>query len=223
MSEESQTAPLARIIHELALPLAESLNLSLWGIELAFSGRGLVRVFVEAENGITVEQCAELSRLLGLALEVEDAIPGAYVLEVSSPGLERTFFTPEQLAGVVGETVEITLTAPVAEFSGRRKFRGVLKAAPGTAEAASGGFTLHVEDPSRPGTFEGDLTFVFSKIKKARLVHVIPEKALPGKGGKKKSKTRESSGREDAQKAGSAPACKDKEISGPGIAAANGT
>lgn len=188
MNEEHLNAPLAQIIAELARPLAESLNLSLWGLELAFGGQSLVRVYLEGENGVSVEQCAEISRLLSLALDVEDAIPGAYVLEVSSPGLERIFFTPEQLAGAVGQTVELTLLAPAAEFSGRRKFRGILSGTPETAQAASGAFTLEVENPSRPGEQEGVLTFVFSALKKARQIHVVPEKALPGKSGKKKSK-----------------------------------
>ena len=182
-------ATLTHAIAELARPLATSLHLSLWGVELALGGRSVLRVYVEGESGTSIDQCAELSRLLGLALDVEDAMPGAYVLEVSSPGLERVFFTPDQLICALGQTLEITLAAPSPEFSGRRKFRGVLTGAPGSGHEAScdlaGTFSLQVENPSRPGEHEGLLSFVFTDLKKARQVHVVPEKMLPGK--KKKS------------------------------------
>ena len=187
MTEELLNASLPQIIAELAEPLAASLNLAVWGIELAYGGRSVVRVYVEGEAGVSIDQCAELSRLLSLALDVEDAIPGAYVLEISSPGLERIFFTPEQLSGALGQTVELTLTAPRAAFSGRRKFRGVLAGVPEAGHAIAGEFTLLVEDPSRPGETEGELHFLFADLKKARQVHVVPDKTLPGKGRKKKA------------------------------------
>ena len=106
--------PLASALADIAAPLAASIGLELWGIEIAFGGRSLVRVFVEGENGASIDQCAELSRLLSLSLDVEDIIPTAYVLEVSSPGLERTFFTESQLARAVGKIVDITLHEPQA-------------------------------------------------------------------------------------------------------------
>ena len=191
MSDQDLDATVPQIIAELARPLAESLNLSLWGVEFAFSGRGIVRVYVEGdEDGgapVTIDECAELSRLLGLALDVEDAIPGAYVLEVSSPGLDRIFFTPEQLALALGQPLEATLLAPSPEFSGRRKFRGVLTRAPEAGNAAAGTFTLQVDNPSRPGESEGELSFAFTDLKKIRQIHIVPEKLLPGKSGKKKS------------------------------------
>jgi ribosome maturation factor RimP len=190
MSDQEHNAALPQIIAELARPLAESLALTLWGVEFAFGGRSVVRVYVEGEqggSGVTIDECAELSRLLGLALDVEDAIPGAYVLEVSSPGLDRIFFTSEQLADALGQTLEVMLAAPSPEFSGRRKFRGVLTHAPEAGNKAAGTFSLQVENPSRPGESEGILPFAFADLKKARQMHIVPEKVLPGKSGKKKS------------------------------------
>jgi len=187
MSDQKQSADLPQMIAELARPLAESLELSLWGVEFAFGGRSIVRVYVEGEQGVSIDQCAELSRLLGLALDVEDAIPSAYILEVSSPGLDRIFFTPEQLISALGKNLEVTLAVPSPEFSGRRKFRGVLTHTPEADHAALGTFTLQVENPSRPVESEGYLPFVFTDLKKVRQVHIVPEKILPGKGGKKKS------------------------------------
>ena len=207
--------PLAAVLTDLTAPLAASLGLELWGIELAFGGRSLVRVFVESENGVTIEQCAELSRLLSLSLDVEDIIPGAYVLEVSSPGLERAFFTESQLARAVGQRVEITLHQPLPAWPGRRKFRGALQKAPGAVlpdgrergeetapenipapEASNAGveaegrddlFLLQAEDLARPGDEAPLIAFAFADLKKAAQIHFFPEQTPPGKAsGKKK-------------------------------------
>ena len=202
-------SPLIQRLTELADPLARSMGLALWGIELAFGGRSLVRVFVESAapaplateggasedggetpegavqaQGVTVEQCAELSRLLGLSLDVEDLVPGAYVLEVSSPGLDRIFFTEEQLARAVGQAVDVTLAEPLEGFPGRRKFRGLLREAP---SAGGGMFRLQLEEAAFPGEEPPLVDFTFAAVKKARQVHVPPEKVKPGKGGKKKA------------------------------------
>jgi ribosome maturation factor RimP len=178
---------LSRRLADLAGPLAQSMGLDLWGMEVLFASRSTVRVFVESGSGVGVDQCAELSRLLGLALDVEDLLPGAYTLEVSSPGLERKFFTPAQLAGARGLTVEVTLLSPLADFPGRRRFRGILESTPECcgpipAEAL---FGLRAEDVARPGAEAPLVFFAFSQVKKAALVHRPPEKVLPGKGGKK--------------------------------------
>jgi ribosome maturation factor RimP len=95
------------LVRDHAALLAESLGLVLWGVEVIPSGRTLVRVFVErpAEKdapaavpaGVDVDACAELSRRLGLALEVGNVFAGPWTLEVSSPGLDRLFFHPDQL------------------------------------------------------------------------------------------------------------------------------
>jgi ribosome maturation factor RimP len=130
-----------------------------------------------AGQGVSIDQCAELSRLLGLSLDVEDIMPGAYVLEVSSPGLDRLFFTAEQLAGAVGKPVELHLLRPLADFPGRRHFRGTLVGAPAdTGEL----FTLQAEDCPKPGE-SSPVSFAFSQVKKIRQVYVPPDKTPPGK------------------------------------------
>lgn len=177
--------PLVNTLTTLVEPLAHSLGLSLWGIETAFGGQSVIRIYVEGDNGVTIDQCAELSRLLSLTLDVEDILPGSYMLEVSSPGLERVFFTPQQLCTAAGKPVEVVFPHPNKEFSGRKKFRGLLELAPADKGLPDGRFLLQVEDPSRPGMTEGVLHFSFEEIKKAKLLLVIPEKELPGKGKKK--------------------------------------
>ena len=64
------------IIYSLAAPQAAAMGLEIWGIEVQSAAKSLVRVYVEGPEGVDIEQCAELSRLLGLALEVEDAFSG---------------------------------------------------------------------------------------------------------------------------------------------------
>lgn len=113
-------------IEALAAPLAESMGLQLWGVEVLGSGRPVLRIYVEGEKGCDIDECAEFSRLLGLTLDVEDIIPGAYSLEVSSPGLERIFFNYEQLGKYIGENITLNLQDPVEAWPGQKKFQGTL-------------------------------------------------------------------------------------------------
>jgi len=85
-------------------------QLEFWGLELSLGGkRGLVRLYVDKENGVSIDQLAKLSRDLETVLDVEEVVPGSYVLEVSSPGIERKFFKPEQLANFLGEEIDVKL------------------------------------------------------------------------------------------------------------------
>lgn len=163
-------------LERLILPLAESLGLELWGIEILGSGRPIVRVYVEGSEGHTdIEQCAELSRLAGLALDVEDIMPGAYSLEISSPGLERPFFSLNQLRGYAGQTIRLTLHSPEESWPGRKKFQGILTA---TSET---GLTLLPED--QPANENLPLTTLWTNVQQAKLVHDFTR----GKGQKRPS------------------------------------
>lgn len=183
----SSASSLVAAITRLAEPLVASLDLELWGVEISLGSRSVVRVFAEGENGVTIDQCARLSRLLALSLDVEDCIPGAYVLEVSSPGLERIFFTREQLARAVGTEVEVSLHEPLAEFPGCRKLRGVLR------EARESEFILEAVDPAAPVAPGRPAAFTFDAAKRVRQIHEIPVKTLPGKA-KKEKKTADAKG-----------------------------
>jgi len=103
----------------------EALGFELWGVEYLPQGRhSVVRVYIDGPDGITVDDCAAVSEQVSGVLDVEDPISGEYTLEVSSPGVDRLLFRPEQFPGYVGEIVELRLRSA---FDGRRKFRGVLK------------------------------------------------------------------------------------------------
>ena len=133
--------PSANALQGIAAPLAEAMGLTIWGIEVLGGNRPIFRIYVEAKNnpqavtvegelnsaealnsanangtnalkGADIDQCAELSRLLGLSLDVEDIMPEPYALEISSPGLERSFFNPEQLKNYLGQTVSLQLYSP---------------------------------------------------------------------------------------------------------------
>lgn len=107
-------------------PVITGMGFLFWGVDYSARGKhSLLRVYIDHEEGITVDQCAEVSRQISAVMDVEDPIAHNYTLEVSSPGMDRPLFTLEQFAAYVGEWVEVRLRAP---FEGRRKFKGVLTA-----------------------------------------------------------------------------------------------
>jgi ribosome maturation factor RimP len=112
-------------LQALLQPTVEAMGFELWGMEHLSQGRhSLLRLYIDAANGVTAENCAEVSRQIGGVMDVEDPITGEYTLEVSSPGIDRLLFRLDQYLAYVGEWVELRLRVP---FEGRRKFNGTLK------------------------------------------------------------------------------------------------
>ena len=113
-------------LSQLLRPTVESLGYSLWGVELISPGkRPTVRLYIEAEAGVTVDDCARVSHQVSGVLDVEDPVKGEYTLEVSSPGVDRLLFDSHQYEPFIGELVDIRLRLPV---EGRRRFKGTLTA-----------------------------------------------------------------------------------------------
>lgn len=111
-------------LNEIVKNTVEGLGFELWGYEYRpHSESALLRIFIEKENGIAVEDCAQVSRQIGAVLDVENIIPVAYILEVSSPGMDRVLFTAEQYQNYIGDTIKIRTRAPIEE---RRNFKGSL-------------------------------------------------------------------------------------------------
>jgi ribosome maturation factor RimP len=105
-------------------PTVHGLGYELLGIERGTAGGGtLVRLYIDREEGIGIEDCEIVSRQIGDLLDVEDLIPGEYTLEVSSPGIDRPLFTREQFQAHVGEAVKLRLRTLV---DGRRRLAGTL-------------------------------------------------------------------------------------------------
>ena len=97
-------------LREMLAPVVEALGYELWGVELNIHGRhALLRIFIDSENGITVDDCALVSQHASGTLDVADPIASAYTLEVSSPGWDRPLFTPEQYQAYIGERVKLRL------------------------------------------------------------------------------------------------------------------
>ncbi|MBC3412980.1 ribosome maturation factor RimP [Pseudomonas sp. SWRI107] len=112
-------------LQALLAPVVTGLGFECWGIEFVSQGKhSVLRVYIDKEGGILVDDCAEVSRQVSSVLDVEDPISSEYTLEVSSPGMERPLFTVEQFASHAGEQVKIKLRSP---FEGRRNFQGLLR------------------------------------------------------------------------------------------------
>jgi len=112
-------------LKQLLGPVVEALGCELWGIELQTGGRTkLLRLYIDhAENGIGVDDCERVSRQASAVLDVEDAINGEYILEVSSPGMDRPLYELSQYEQFIGEDISLRLRFP---YEGRRNFKGRL-------------------------------------------------------------------------------------------------
>ena len=118
-------ATLEQNLQEMLQGAVEDLGCELWGIECQRAGRFMtVRLFIDKEGGVTVDDCADVSRQVSAILDVEDPIAGKYNLEVSSPGLDRPLFTLPQFERYIGQDIAVHLRIPVME---RRKWQGKLE------------------------------------------------------------------------------------------------
>ncbi len=111
-------------LYELVRPLVESMGIELWGIRYR-GGRdsAVLQIFIESENGINADICGDVTNMLSPALDAEDIISPAYILEVSSPGLDRILFTKDQAKLYINSEVKAELRIPT---EGRKKLSGVL-------------------------------------------------------------------------------------------------
>ena len=110
------------LVTELIDTTIHVLGLDLWGVELLQQGKySLLRIYIEREEGVTIEDCEKVSRQVSALLDVEDPIAGEYTLEVSSPGMDRPLFSIEHYSKYVGSEVDLKLRRPI---NGRRKFKG---------------------------------------------------------------------------------------------------
>lgn len=111
-------------IKEIAGPIIEALGCVLWGVQISGPrGASLLRVYIDKEQGVDVDDCAKISRHLSAAFDVEDVFSHRYTLEVSSPGMDRPLFDLSQYRAHLGSRVSIKLTR---SFEERKNFSGVL-------------------------------------------------------------------------------------------------
>ncbi len=112
-------------IWNLVEPVVAARDMEVLDIEYRRESLGWVlRIFLDSQRGITVENCAEISRVVGEMLDAADLIPIAYNLEVSSPGIDRPLRKLEHFQKHIGDIIEVRTISPVQN---RRNFRGALK------------------------------------------------------------------------------------------------
>ena len=115
----------AETVRALIWPIAEELGYFLWDVEYVKEGADMIlRVTIDTDEGITIDDCERMTRAIDPVLDEADPIEDSYLLEVSSPGIERDLTRVEHFEACTGDEVEVRLFAPL---DGSKVFRGVLK------------------------------------------------------------------------------------------------
>jgi ribosome maturation factor RimP len=109
---------------DLLEPTVRNLGYELVDLDARVGRNGLLRLFIDKSPQVTLADCEFVSGQIGAFLDVEDPLPGNYVLEISSPGLDRRLRTRAHFERFIGREVKLELTVPK---DGRRRLRGLLK------------------------------------------------------------------------------------------------
>lgn len=110
---------------ELAKPFVEQAGCTLWDVEyIREAGTWFLRVYIDAPDGVNIDQCEAVSRPLSDALDEADPIEGSYVLEVGSAGADRALKKPAHFEAFLGSAVDVKLYRP---RDGRKEFTGTLE------------------------------------------------------------------------------------------------
>ena len=118
-------AKVTELVRALAQPIAAENGCSIWDVEyVREAGTWFLRVYLDKEGGVTIDDCEAVSRPLSDALDEADPIEGSYTLEVSSAGIDRVLRHPEHFAAFLGAEVEVRLYRPV---EGRKDHVGLLR------------------------------------------------------------------------------------------------
>ena len=139
-------------LKELIKPVVEKMGYELWGLQWLPASR-ILRIYIDLPGGVALQDCEQVSRKVSRLLDIEDPIPFAYHLEVSSPGWDRPLFTLDQFRRFLGSAVRLTTQEPI---SGRRRFKGIL--------ARVEGEEIVLDEEGRL------VTIPFGQIEKARLL-----------------------------------------------------
>ena len=119
-------------------PVVEARQMELYDIDyLTEHGRKILRLYIDKEGGISLDDCEVVSHAANSALDAKDPVPEAYVLEVSSPGIERKLVKDAHYMANIGRKVEVRLNKPLEDFK-QKKFRGVLLGLDESAVVISG-------------------------------------------------------------------------------------
>ena len=111
-------------VYDAVTPVADAQELVIWDVEyLKEGGRYVLRITIDREDGVDIDHCEAFHRAIDPVLDEADPISDPYVLEVSSPGIERELKNDFHLSACEGWSVEVRLYAPI---DGQKVFRGVL-------------------------------------------------------------------------------------------------
>jgi ribosome maturation factor RimP len=206
--EKMKEDTLKKTVIELAEPIAQSLKLIIWGLEILRAGRMIIRLYIDAplppsmpdaysspeENADrrtpSIDECEEISRHLALALDVENLIAEAYTLEVSTPGFSRIFFSLDQMRPYLREMMEVRLHVPVMPeplerqhpdpaLSSRRLWRGKLSAVQDDAFVLEPA-VISVNGDIAPEAFK-PLCLPWKNVRRANRLHIFKLPLKPGK------------------------------------------
>lgn len=131
LSPDSKKKSTAERVWDMAEPLARELGLSIWDVQFGKEGADwYLRVFIDKEDGVSIDDCVDMTHALNPVLDREDPIPQEYMLEIFSPGWERKLTRPEHFQAYLGKPLRVKLIRPLE--NGRRVLEGILlRAQPG--------------------------------------------------------------------------------------------
>jgi ribosome maturation factor RimP len=159
-------------VRNIAERVAASSGLELVEVEFLGSGKArMLRLFIDKTGGVTHEDCENVSREVSTILDMEDVVPGdSYLLEVSSPGLDRKLTKPSDYERFKGSLIRVTTYEPV---EGNRNFRGRLE------DFADGRFTIEVETAGKKKSKKKQEQVAGSKVtidlKNVAKANLVPE------------------------------------------------
>lgn len=114
------------LVTEIVNPIVEQLGLSLWDVRFVKEGADyFLRIFIDSENGITIEDCEKVSRAVDLPLDEADPISQSYCLEVCSPGIERELKKEEHFQAFIDSPIMVKMIRPIDKLG--KEFSGILK------------------------------------------------------------------------------------------------
>lgn len=117
---------IVEIVTGIARPIVQQYGCELWDVEyVSEGGQWYLRIYIDKENGVSIDDCENVSRAVDPILDEMDPISNSYIFEVSSAGLERTLKLPEHFQRFIGENVEVKLYKP---FEGSKLYSGILAA-----------------------------------------------------------------------------------------------
>ncbi len=115
------------VVKEIALPIAKELGLDIWDVRYLKEGsQWYLRIFIDKDGGVDINDCERMSRALDEPLDKADPIENEYILEVSSPGIERELVKPEHFERFIGADIMVKMIRPLEGIG--KEFKGVLTA-----------------------------------------------------------------------------------------------